>query len=318
MKKIISIALTLIMLVSSVAVSSASVSAATSVSRPPTPKIGTVSNQDGFLNINWSRVSGAAQYCMWYQVGNNSKWNWVLTNKTYWNIQHPKSGTKFTIKISSMNKSGTHSNYSATKTITFIAVPKIGVNYTKDKNKFEIKWGKIEGAESYEVVYFYKGKKTEAYSGKETSFIQQSSNGNSNIAAGGPYYYQIRAVKKQSNPSLGSSAWANAVGVSFVPKIDISKSSIVYDFGQNITNVRARYDYNIYWNGEKGLNYKITFYEYKSENGRTLSKTVKANQNNNNYYELWDNVKYSKIAIEYADYPNYRNVSKSTLNLKFF
>lgn len=318
MKKIISIALTLIMLVSSVVVSSASVYAATSVSRPPTPKIGAVINQDGYIKINWSRVSGASQYCMWYQIGNSSKWNWVCTTNNYWDIQHPIPGTRFTIKISSMNKARVHSEYSETKTITYVlTTPKIGITYTKDKKKFEVKWKKIQGAGSYEVVYFYKGKKTKAFNGKETTYIQQTSKGNSNMAVGGPYYYQIRAIYKKDKPDVGASKWSQAVKVNFLPKIEISKSSIVYDFGQNITNVPDRFDHIIYWSGEKGIKYKISFYKHYTDDAPSKKVEVKATQKDNNCFELWDNKEYRKIAIEYADYPNYPNVSRYTLNIKF-
>ena len=115
-KRIISIFLIVSIIVSVCSVGIFASSAA--VAKPAAPKIGSVNNFNGFVNVNWSRVSGAAQYCMWYQVGNNTKWNWVCTTKTYWNIQHPVPGTKFTIKISAMNKNRVHSAYSDTKAIT--------------------------------------------------------------------------------------------------------------------------------------------------------------------------------------------------------
>lgn len=115
-KRIISIFLLVSIIVSVCSVGIFASSAA--VAKPAAPKIGSVNNFNGFVNVNWSRVSGAAQYCMWYQVGNNTKWNWECTTKTYWNIQHPVHGTKFTIKISAMNKNRVHSAYSDTKAIT--------------------------------------------------------------------------------------------------------------------------------------------------------------------------------------------------------
>ena len=315
-KRIISLFLIFSIIISVCSVGIFTTSAATAV--PASPKIGSVNNFNGFVNINWSRASGAAQYCMWYQVGNNTKWNWVCTTKTYWNIQHPLPGTKFTIKISAMNKNRVHSDYSATKTITYVLyTPSYGISYTKDKKKFDVHWSKIEGATEYEAVYFYKGEKIEAYRGKETSFVHKDKSGNSSIAAGGPYYYQVRAVCKASN-NKSYSNWSKAVpNVYFAPKIDISTSSIIYDFGKS-TSVRARYDHIIYWSGEKGIDYKISFYVNKSDTSPKKEVIVRATQKNNNDYELWSSVKYAKIAIEYDSIPNYSNVSRSTMNLRVY
>lgn len=168
-KRLVSIFLIVSIVASIFAVSTVSISAATTSLAPPT--LGKVSNYDGFINVNWSRVSGAAKYCMWYKVGNNSKWNSVYTTKTYWNIQHPVPGTKFTIKISAVDYWGEHSaRYSNDKIIRYVNPPKI-TSVMQWKNGFVIDWTNIGIADKYCLFYRYRDSKNKKWSSWSSAYI---------------------------------------------------------------------------------------------------------------------------------------------------
>ena len=165
-KRIISIFLIVSFIVSMVAVSAVSSSALTTNLAPPT--LGKVSNYNGFININWSRVSGAEQYCMWYRINDKGKWYGVYTTKNYWNIQHPVPGTKFTIKISAVNYWGEHSaKYSNQKIIRYVNPPKITsvmqCSY-HGAHGLMIEWTNVSLANKYRLFYRYRKSKSDNWS----------------------------------------------------------------------------------------------------------------------------------------------------------
>lgn len=168
-KRIISIFLIVSFIVSMVAVSAVSSSALTTNLAPPT--LGKVSNYNGFININWSRVSGAEQYCMWYRINDKGKWYGVYTTKNYWNIQHPVPGTKFTIKISAVDYWGEHSaKYSNDKIIRYVNPPKI-TSVMQCNNGFVINWTNIGIADKYCLFYRYRDSKNKKWSSWSSAYI---------------------------------------------------------------------------------------------------------------------------------------------------
>ena len=168
-KRIISIFLIVSFIVSMVAVSAVSSSALTTNLAPP--MLGKVSNYNGFININWSRVSGAEQYCMWYRINDKGKWYGVYTTKNYWNIQHPVPGTKFTIKISAVDYWGEHSaKYSNDKIIRYVNPPKI-TSVMQCNNGFVINWTNIGIADKYCLFYRYRDSKNKKWSSWSSAYI---------------------------------------------------------------------------------------------------------------------------------------------------
>ena len=171
------------------------------------PAMGALKNYKGFLNVNWSKVPGAAHYYLWYKTSLND--NWVrapkATTNNYWNMSNPKSGVDFTFKVHAVfpNNAYTISN---TKSVTCLIAPTYGINYS-NTDKFNVHWNKVPGATKYEVVRFYNKKQQKVYSGTNTSFVDNST------SAIGPYYYQVRAL---TNTTEG--VWSSYVPVHYVSK----------------------------------------------------------------------------------------------------
>ena len=168
-ERLVSIFLILSIVVSMVAVSAVSSSASTTSLAAPT--LGKVSNYNGFININWSRVSGAEQYCMWYRINDKGKWYGVYTTKNYWNIQHPVPGTKFTIKISAVNYWGEHSaKYSNEKIIRYVNPPKI-ISVMQCDTGFVMNWTNVGIANKYCLFYRYRNSDKKKWSSWSSAYI---------------------------------------------------------------------------------------------------------------------------------------------------
>ena len=168
-KRLVSIFLIVSIIASMVAVSAVSSSASTTSLAAPT--LGKVSNYNGFININWSRVSGAEQYCMWYRINDKGKWYGVYTTKNYWNIQHPVPGTKFTIKISAVNYWGEHSaKYSNEKIIRYVNPPKI-ISVMQCDTGFVMDWTNIGIANKYCLFYRYRNSDKKKWSSWSSAYI---------------------------------------------------------------------------------------------------------------------------------------------------
>ncbi|MCH5317674.1 MAG: fibronectin type III domain-containing protein [Eubacterium sp.] len=124
-----------------------------SISYFPNPKLSSVTaNNDGII-IKWNKVSGAAQYRVYYKIGSGGWTKIADTASTSYTWKGGKSGTKYAFTVRCVSSDGkTHtSGYDVDgKSFKFIATPEIS-SVSAKSNGIVIKWGKVAGAEKYKV-----------------------------------------------------------------------------------------------------------------------------------------------------------------------
>lgn len=216
----------------------------------PVSTLGTVRNMTGFININWSAVSGAVKYYVWYRTAITKTWvSMGSTTSKYFNYKFPNDGTKYDLKVHAVFKNNTYT-ISNIKTITYkytLPTPSYKTDYLYDKRYLHVYWSPVAGADKYEVARFYKGEKKIVYKGADTGFNEYFKRNNavyvSSIIEGGPYYYQVRAYN-----SKGTSEWSQTYAVYHNPQ---PKQSTTYKIA-SLAYMQIDNKGNKYWNSMNG------------------------------------------------------------------
>ena len=118
-----------------------------------TPKLSSVTNAATGITIKWGKVTGAAQYRVYYKT--TGSWKKLTdTKSTSYTWKKAKSGTKYSFTVQSLSSTGKIvSAYDTTgKSITYLAQPKLS-SVTQTTKGVTIKWGKVTGAAKYRVYY---------------------------------------------------------------------------------------------------------------------------------------------------------------------
>lgn len=107
------------------------------------------------VTLQWSEISGAEKYRVFYRVG-ESGWTIVGdTEETYYTVTGLTSGTTYTFVVRCIDASGEKytSRYDPEgKTVKFLAAPPL--NSVSNKcNGITVKWNAVTGAEKYRVFY---------------------------------------------------------------------------------------------------------------------------------------------------------------------
>ena len=166
------------------------------VTAPDAPSVSLSNTADG-LKASWSKVTNAKSYEVYYKASTDSSWTKATTTGTSYIITGAVSGKLYYVKAKSVGADGTKSDYSATKSMTYIAQANIS-SLTYNGSAVNAKWGKIGGATRYQVAYKKNG---------ESSFTTKTVTTNtfalSNAASATSYTFKVRAqyVKDGSTTS---------------------------------------------------------------------------------------------------------------------
>ena len=142
-------------------------------------------------------MTNAKSYEVYYKASTDSSWTKATTTGTSYIITGAVSGKLYYVKAKSVGADGTKSDYSATKSMTYIAQANIS-SLTYNGSAVNAKWGKIGGATRYQVAYKKNG---------ESSFTTKTVTTNtfalSNAASATSYTFKVRAqyVKDGSTTS---------------------------------------------------------------------------------------------------------------------
>ena len=135
-----------------------------------TPKLSSVTNTATGVTIKWGKVTGAAQYRVYYKT--TGSWKKLTdTKSTSYTWTKAQSGTKYSFTVQSLSSTGkTTSAYDTTgKSITYLAQPKLS-SVTNAATGITIKWGKVTGAAKYRVYYKTTGGWKKLTETKSTSY----------------------------------------------------------------------------------------------------------------------------------------------------
>ncbi len=160
-------------------------------------------NVTGGVKISWEKLDGAENYVIYRKTSANGEWKKLYTTKTNasaYTDKSAKSGTKYYYTVQGVGD-GEYSKYDDKGVYkTYIAAPKI----SSVENKItctQIKWGKVSGADYYEVY-----RKAKGGSWKKLDSTKSTTFNDKNAKAGTVYEYKVRARVGKSTASAFSSA----------------------------------------------------------------------------------------------------------------
>lgn len=220
MKKVISVFLTLIMVLSAT-----SFTAYAKVKAPSKPTSVSASSTTSTVTVKWKKSSGASGYTLYSYNTSTKKYKAVAsTTKTSYKVSKLTSGKTYVYAVKAYKKSGKKKYYSSySSRVTASTLPSTVKNFKNTAADFTSAtfiWSKVTGATGYYIQYstdksfksFVKIVGTSATSKKITSLTPNKT-----------YYFRIRAYRTVSSKKYYSS-YTSALSVK---TIDSSKLSTV-------------------------------------------------------------------------------------------
>ncbi len=233
-------------------------------------------NVTGGIKISWSKLDGAEKYVIYRKTSAKGEWKKLYTTKTNasaYTDKSAKSGKKYYYTVQGVGD-GEYSKYDDIGLYrTYIAAPKISSVENK-KTCTQIKWGKVSGADYYEVY-----RKAKGGSWKKLDSVKSTTFNDKNAKAGTVYEYKVRARVGKSTASAFSSA--KKIVRLTVPKLSkatAASGKVTLTYGK----VKGADKYYIYRKTGSGSFKRIastTSTKYVDKNvkkGTTYTYTVKA------------------------------------------
>lgn len=116
-----------------------------------TPKATSIANKNGYIELQWNKVSGAASYYVYRKAGSEKSWTKVATvTKNSYTDKNVKSGTNYRYTIRAYG-SKTQSGFNSTGwAIKYLATPTL-VSATSTTTGIVVKWKPVTGATQYGI-----------------------------------------------------------------------------------------------------------------------------------------------------------------------
>lgn len=281
MKKTIAIAISLIIVITTMFSAGMITTSAATLKTPVVTKTEVVANG---IKLNWSKVRGAAKYRVfvktsrgWKSLGN--------TTATTWTDKTAKTGKSYTYTVRCITKNGrryTSSFYKKGYTVSRLATPKITKTEGSESGT-KITWNKVSGAYQYRVfVKTAKGWKVLGNT-KLTSWTDKTA------VAGKTNIYTVRCLS--SNKKVFTS-YFNSTGFSAIRTATplINQASSASD-GLTLTwnKVAGAGQYRVFLKSESGwiklADTKNTQYTYADvQDGQSYTFTVRALSANGRFF----------------------------------
>lgn len=159
-----------------------------------------LANKSNGIRAQWSAVSGASRYAVYYKTAEDTKWTTASTTNTYYPILNVKSGKLCFVQVRPVkgNVSGT---YSKVKAMTFLARPVVALSNAEGGVK--VSWKTVAGANRYQIAKKKKGASAYSYYySTGTSYLDSAVSGNT------AYLYQVRAVYETENSGTAYGEWS--------------------------------------------------------------------------------------------------------------
>ena len=159
-----------------------------------TPKISSLKNIYGGVEVKWGKLSGAAGYRI-YRKTKSSGWSYIGdSDSTTYVDKKASSGTNYTYTVRCLDKNGKLiSTYNQGKSIRYVKAPTISkIENTATGSK--ISWSKCSGASKYRVFYLDSNKKWKGLgTTSSTSFTHDK------LKTGTTYTYTVRCLDSKGN-----------------------------------------------------------------------------------------------------------------------
>lgn len=203
-RAVISLILAFWLAVSVFAIAFASIGVASAAAAAPTLSL---SNKYNGIRGEWTDVSGASHYIVYYRRASDPNWSSDITYNNYYPLLDTEPGTLYCMQVQGVAADGTRGSYSSVKSLTFIPRATITILYYSGGNR--LVWDKVEGANQYQVA-----RKTSADSSYVYHTVSQTSFTEFNITPGVTYTYQVRAAYATEHNGTAYGAWSASRSVS--------------------------------------------------------------------------------------------------------
>ncbi len=172
-------------------------SASLAVKHIDEPTLKSIENSAYGVLIKWGKVTGAEKYNVYRKISGGEYKYIGATSDTYYTDKTAESGTKYYYAIRGKRDTSV-SSQSASLSKYYLAVPTLKT-ITNTEYGVKITWGKVSGAEKYNVY--------RKVSGGEYEYIGATSNAyytDKTAKSGTKYYYEVRAKKGETVSALSS------------------------------------------------------------------------------------------------------------------
>ena len=161
-----------------------------------------LSNKSNGIRAQWSAVSGAVRYAIYYKSADDANWKTASTTNTFYPILNVNSGKLYYVQVRPVNGnvSGT---YSRLKAITFIGRPV--VTLSNAAGGINLSWNGVNGANKYQIA-----KKKSGASSYSYYYTTGPSFFDSAVSGSTQYFYQVRAIYETENSGTAYGEWSAA------------------------------------------------------------------------------------------------------------
>ena len=253
----------------------------TTAATVPAPVIKKLENVVDGVKISWDKVSGAAQYRVFYKDKNN--WTKICDSASDSVIDSDVvSGNTYTFTVRALDKNGNHiSDYDHTgSTIRYIAAPSFSLSNAA--NGVKISWDKVTGAEKYRVFRYGTNSWTRLKDTSDASFVDTG------VSSNHRYVYTVRCISSDGKtytgyhragkgiyyyaaPSLTLKNVADGVKISWKRIDGAAKYRVYYKSSNGWTKIcDTASDSAVYTNVASGTTYTFTI-RALDKNGKHIS-----------------------------------------------
>ena len=186
---------------------SAAVNITCDLAQPTNVKVSAVAST-GKPKVSWDKVEGADKYEVWRKIGSDGTYEkYTTTTGTTTTHTGAKVGKTYYYKVKAIYSANTAANSAYSKEVSMtcdLAQPKATVALTS-AGKPKVSWGKVEGADKYEV---WRKIGSDGTYEKYTTTTSLTAT-HSGAKAGKTYYYKVKAI--YSANTAANSAYSNEV-----------------------------------------------------------------------------------------------------------
>lgn len=255
MKKLLTIITTVFIL----AVMLCFTASAAKITAPKTFKATTTSDS---ITLSWSKVSGADGYRIYYRTSTKGEWKYAVksTKKTSQTFNNLTKGKKYYFAIKSYDKTKSGTTFSSSKKLNTatqpVATSKLNAKQTIKTVK--LTWSAVKGATHYRIYQKINGEWTPlCYTTKTGKTIK-------NLKSDTSYTFAVRSYIKTKTINVAGGYKIVNVKTNRVPgETYVAKT----DGGVKLYPITSKEAKAIH---EKWASRVFTYYEGKSNNGKTL------------------------------------------------